>query len=122
MSRGKWAVVIVALCLVVTVAAVAYAAGKAKAAAPKVVRAQQFELVDAEGRARIEIGMGGEHGQVPGVRVLDAEGAVRAALAVLPDSSPTLALYDAGGKARAALTTDSDGRPVLALASWGDRA
>jgi len=50
MSRGKWAFVIVAVCLVVTVAAVAYAAGQVKAA--KVLRAERFELVDAEGQTR----------------------------------------------------------------------
>jgi len=48
--RAKWVVVVVAVCLVVTVAAIAYAAGKTSA--PAVIRAQRFEVVDAEGRAR----------------------------------------------------------------------
>ena len=74
MSRGRWSAVVVAVCLVVTVAAMAYAAGQAKTAAPKVVRAQRFELVDAEGR-------------------------VRAMLGLLPDGSPSMVLYDEKGKA-----------------------
>ena len=49
--RLKWAIVVVALCVVVTVAAVAYAAGKASDV-PEVIRAQRFEVVDAEGRIR----------------------------------------------------------------------
>ena len=62
--------------------AAAYAAGQAKATAPKVVRAQKFEVVDAEGR-------------------------VRAMLGLLPDGSPSLELSDEQGKTRAAMGTTS---------------
>ena len=62
--RAKWAIAIVVVCLVVMVAAIAYAAGRASApeAAPdavaEVIRAQRFELVDAEGKVRGALGMG----------------------------------------------------------------
>jgi len=54
MSKGKWAVVIVVACAVVTVAAVAYAAGRAKVPAPDVVPAVQSEVVDSQGKVRAE--------------------------------------------------------------------
>ena len=41
MNNSKWAMAIVAVCLVVTVAAVAYAAEQAKKAPPEVVQAQR---------------------------------------------------------------------------------
>ena len=77
MSKGKWAVVLAVL-VVLAAIALAYAAGQAKAAAPEVVRAQRFEVVDAEGRVRIALAMGGENGQSPGLALLDAKGKSRA--------------------------------------------
>jgi len=73
MSRGRWAVIIVAVCLAVTVAAVAYAAGKAKAApVPEVVRARKFELVDSRGRCRAVVKLDETGGMI--VEVFDSRG------------------------------------------------
>jgi hypothetical protein len=52
MTKGRWALVIGTVCLVVAVVAVAYAAGKATSAVPDVIRARRFELVDEGGRTR----------------------------------------------------------------------
>ena len=59
MRRGKWALVMLAACAVLALVAAAYAAGlaqaslpgarQAKVSAPKVIRAQRFEVVDEKG-------------------------------------------------------------------------
>jgi hypothetical protein len=109
----KWAMVLVA-CAVLAAMAVAYAAGQAKAAAPKVVRAQRFEVVDAEGRVRGEIGLGTD-GHTPGLMFCNDKGKVCAMLVVSPDGSSSLMLSDAKGGTRGALMVGSDGRPNLWL-------
>jgi hypothetical protein len=53
MRAARWAVVFAAVCAVVAVAGVAYAAGKAKAVpVAEVVRARRVEVADGKGRAR----------------------------------------------------------------------
>jgi hypothetical protein len=100
--------------LVVTVAAVAYAAGQAKAAAPvqAVVRAQKFELVDRNGKERTVLAL--MDGQ-PVLALLDEKGLWRAALSLDSDGSPRLGLLDEKGKIRADLSLNPDGRPRLGL-------
>jgi hypothetical protein len=77
MSKGKWPVVMVAVCLVVTVAAVAYAAGKSRAApVQEVVRARRFEVVGSSGKpyavlAALETSVGAR------LSLLDKDGGVR---------------------------------------------
>ena len=112
MSRSRWAIIIVVVCLVVTVAAVAYAAGQAKTAAPEVVRAQKFEVVDAGGRVRGELGMveGG-----PALILYDEKGGKRAYLWFSPATQPQLTFIDWKGLPRAWLLLSPDGRPDLAL-------
>jgi hypothetical protein len=141
MNNSKWAMAIVAVCLVVTVAAVAYAAEQAKKAPPEVVQAQRFELVDAQGRVRGEIGMGadgrapslvlrGEKGEMramlalgsegnSALALMDGKGETRAALSLLPDASPYLVLTDGQGKTRAGLAVLADGGPGLMLYDKG---
>ena len=109
----RWMIVIVAVCLVVTVAAIAYAAGKTTA--PEVIRAQRFELVDAEGRVRIEMSIAGLSGQAPGIRLLDEKGTGRAGLVLFRDGRPGLALSDEKGAVRAGLGLLRDGRPIMTL-------
>jgi hypothetical protein len=75
--KAGWVILILPVCFAVTVAAIAYAAGKTSA--PDVIRAQKFELVDAEGR-------------------------VRAALEVKDDGTAQLELCDEKDRPRAALT------------------
>ena len=100
MRKRKWALVIVAVCVIVTVAAVAYAAGVAKTAAPEVIRAQRFELVDAEGRVRAVLGE--SPGGAPALMLNDEKGQARAALG-LDANCPRLELSDEQGEARASL-------------------
>jgi hypothetical protein len=53
----RWVIVVLAACLVITAAALAYAAGKAKAVPVQdVVRAKRFEVVDSRGHVRVEFG------------------------------------------------------------------
>jgi len=101
MRRGKWAVLVVAVCLVVIVAAVVYAAGKAKAVpVQEVVRAKRFELVDAEGRVRGALELVGVE---PRLVLYDEKSRQRAKLLLGPDGSPTLVLRDEKGNLRVIL-------------------
>jgi hypothetical protein len=88
--RLKWAIVVVALCVVLTVAAVAYAAMRTTGILPEVIRAQRFEVVDAEA-------------------------VVRAVLGVSPDGSTELTVKDVTGKARLKLGLQADGEAGLAV-------
>ncbi len=131
----RWMIVIVAVCLVVAAVAVAYAAVQNKASGPDVVRAQRFELVDAEGRVRALLAMSldgrpglafldekgeGRAGLVlgtdgPTLELWDKKGKLRARLAVHPDLGPALTLHDEQGVMRAGLLAGTDGRPGLAF-------
>ena len=95
--------VIVAACVVVAIAAVAYAAGKTSA--PEVLRAQAFEVVDAEGKVCAVLGLRGDGGG--NLDLMDAKGLKRATLSVLPNGGPVLMLSDARGEERATLTVHS---------------
>jgi hypothetical protein len=112
-TRAKWAILVAAVCLVVTVAAVAYAAGQAKTAAPKVVRAQKFEVVDAQGRVRATLGLLPDGS--PSLELTDEQGKTRAQLSLYSDGSPYLGLQDAKLMPHAMLGVRSDGSPYLGL-------
>ena len=99
-----------AVCVVVAAVAVAYAAGQTPA--PEVMRAQSFELVDAEGRVRGEMSMGAR-GRSPGLRLWDEKGEKRAEL-VLVKGEPALTFYNEKGKARAEVAV-VNGKAVLGL-------
>ena len=107
MAKGKWAVLVVALCLVVAVAAVAYAAGKAKPTVPvqEVVRAQRFELVDTAGEVYARLGF--EKGQVQ-FNLYDKQGQDRASFVLFADGMPGLVLFDDKGEQRLSLSASSD--------------
>ena len=98
--RAERVIVIVVACLVVTVAAIAYAAGKATSDVPEVIRAQRFEVVDAEGKVRAVLALD---------RVLLWTGPSR------PPDGALLALYDDQGKRRAEISLFPSGQPRLML-------
>lgn len=81
--KAKWLIVIVAACLVATVAAIAYAASKTSA--PEAIRAQRFELVNAEGDVRVVLALLAE-GDLS-LELYEADGRPRAMLRVLPDGT-----------------------------------
>jgi len=106
MGKGRWAALGVVVCLVVTVAAVAYAAGQAKAVpVAEVVRARRFELVDADGKERAVLRIAAEG--TPMLVLWDNNGKVSAGLGLGPDGSPNLALVDANGKGSVLLSSSS---------------
>jgi hypothetical protein len=109
-------VVVLALCLVVTVAAVAYAARQVKAA--KVLQAQRFELVDSAGRVRAELGLSPEGN--PALTLWSNKAGAskvhtRASLWLAKDGSPRLSLWDGDGQERAGIWLESDGYPALRM-------
>jgi len=83
-------------------------------AVAQVVRAQRFEVVDAEGRVRVLLSMGPD-GQVPSLTLHDEKGDIRACLWTHPDGSTSLTLCDEKGATRASLSTHTDGSPILML-------
>ena len=140
--RLKWAIVVVAVCVVVTVAAVAYAAGKATADVPEVIRAQRFEVVDekgsvlallgslpsplggaqlvlnddrGKGRALLYVFTAGRWEGETNLILTDVRGQPRVKLRVSPEGSPGLNLNDENGHMRAVLAFGRTGDPALAL-------
>lgn len=127
--KATWLILILAVCLVVTVAALAYAVGKTSA--PEVIRAQRFELVDAEGKIRAVLSSDPDGRPGPdlvlfdykdeiraklaldGLELRDGKGHVRAAF-VLRDS-PALMFVDEGGVPGAWLSVRNDGTTALEL-------
>jgi len=79
----------------------------------EVVRAQQFELVDSQGKVRALLAMLPDGGPI--LALYDKGGKAAANLSLLPGESPMLALHDSGGKTRALLNVRPDGSPMLAL-------
>ena len=100
--RAKWVIVILAVCLVVTVAAIAYAAGKTSA--PEVIQAQRFELVDAEGSVLASLG---ETGGTPTLSLFE-KGRSSAGLMLLGSGVPGLRLFDQKGRLCARMALDDD--------------
>ena len=117
MARSKWAVVLAVLVVLAAVAAV-YAGAQVKSDVPQVIRAQRFELVDAQGRVRGEMSMSAD-GRGPGLMLSDEKGNPRAGLWLLPDGSPVLSLADEKCQPRAVFGMSSDGTPGLAMRDMG---
>lgn len=101
-------------------------------AAPRVITAQQFILVDSHGRKRATLwdAQGGPSlelydasgkmlgafalvGDNAGVRLDSAQGTVRALLSVNADNVSALRLYDTQGRPRTLLGVDNEGEPAL---------
>ncbi len=120
MSRGKWAMMTVAVCVLAAAVAVAYAAGT-QAAVPvqEVVKAQRFELVDAEGKARAVLAL--KDGD-PGLVLLDKDGRPRAWLdGGNSVSGPGLRLYDGTSFFARSELTLRGGEPFLLLYGKDER-
>jgi hypothetical protein len=109
--------VLVGACLVVAIAAVAYAAGRTKSPPTAVVRATRFELVDGEGKVWAALGFEGgtkSASRQVGLRLFDKTGAARARLALAgQDGSPELELQT--GQAGLIVHLREGNEPMLVL-------
>ena len=105
--RSRWLLAGVALCLAIGLGASAFgpSAAQAGAAAPAIIRAQLFELVDAAGEPRAMLALTKDGTMLA---LYDAASKPRASLSVFEDE-PVLALIDAVGKTRAMLDVTADG-------------
>ena len=93
--RRDWFLLSVAVaCMLVAVGALAYGAGKT--AAPAVVQAQQFELVNDEGRVVAALVAGEDEGTQ--LRFWDGDGKLRMRVGLRPNGDPWLLLHDKTGK------------------------
>ncbi len=115
MRRSKLGAVVVVSCLVVTAAAVAYAAGKAKASpVPEVLRAKRFEVVDSRGRVWAVLSAPDETASsISGLVLFGEDGQEHASLGVDP---PQLALRNTNFKGSAGLELSPQG--VASLVLW----
>lgn len=78
------------------------------------IRARQFVLVDADGKARGGLRVGSDNSAA--LALADPNGRILAGLAVPSDGFPRLRFYDGDGKARGGLGAGRDGTVSLALA------
>jgi hypothetical protein len=109
----KWAIVVVALCVVVTVAAVAYAAGKATDV-PEVIRAQRFELVDPEGEVRAFLGL--HEGGSPSLTLVSTRPRLStAAVTINDEGEPALFLLNGRAATSADLSLNNDGSAGMSV-------
>lgn len=81
--------------------------------APKTVQAERFDLLDSDGKIRVQIGAA--TGGVPSVALYDAHGKPRAILAIDNSGTPALILTDDATKATAMLAMDSKGGTTLSV-------
>jgi hypothetical protein len=80
---------------------------------PKVVEAQQFRLVDSQGKERGSLSWGTEAAW--GLALRDKSGQVRVSLGLNGDESPMLSLVDKARKARIVLQAMDDGTALVLL-------
>ncbi len=119
MRTTRWAVLTAAMCSVIAVAAVAYAAGRAKAApVAEVVRAKRFELVDGQGKVRALLSV--QPDGASRFEVLDKDRKARAVLRLYPDGTPVLEMLTAGGEPRVSLA-GSESMPSLGMGWKGQQ-
>ena len=111
MTRAKWVMLIVAMCIAVTVGVLSYAAGRN--VAPEVLRAQRFELVDSAGNVRGLLSLGDK--ACPRLVLFDEQGDARARLMLHLDGTPMLSLYDQNGRGGVALMVGEEGPRELQL-------
>lgn len=113
MTKVKWMVLFAAACLVVAVAAVAYAAGKAAMPVADTVAARRIILVDGHGKVRAALVVVDGN---PALAMQDENGKTRVTLQLRsPKANPTLAFDDRQGKTRALLTLHDNDQPGMAL-------
>lgn len=80
---------------------------------PKVIEAQEFRLVDRDGKPRGRFAVGEDN--VSSIAILDRDGNIRASLRVRSDGSTSISIHDADGRNRAAIDVLADGTSQLAL-------
>lgn len=78
----------------------------------KVIEAEEFRLVDKEGRVRTRIFL--DEGE-PKVALFTKEGKKRAAIGLLPTGEASIALYDDKGKYHFLVNVSEDGTPDLSI-------
>jgi len=86
----------------------------ARAAAPQVIEAQEFRLVDSDGKKQAALQFDKMLGG-PELCLYDATGQERAGLSLIGGNHPYLAINDATGQQRVGLTLWEDGGPGLGL-------
>jgi hypothetical protein len=84
----------------------------AYARAPEMVMAQNFVLVDSDGRPLVQLSAAADGA---GLVVLDQRGKPRAAMIVTKSGEPVIKLYDNNGAVRAAIVVSADDQAGLAL-------
>src|SRR5947207_15965661 len=80
---------------------------------PKVLVAQEFRLVDKEGKTRASLGVQADGSS--GLTLLDKDGHRRAGFGLSEGGGSHLVLYDGEGKVRAQVVVQADGSGGLAL-------
>jgi len=126
MSRGRWLVALAFVCVVVAAAALAYGAGKAEPAAPKVVRAQVFELVDPSGKVWGRLSAPGKTGEGgAGLVLFGPHGKDRLFVGLRGNGEALIRLRDASGsKSMAQINVGRPPGDAAHLMLWhrGERA
>jgi hypothetical protein len=82
-------------------------------APPKRVAAEEFVLVDAEGKARGTLALGASG--TPALALCDARGRVRAEIRLAANGAPSVVLYDSGRRRRVEVALRADGAAGLGL-------
>lgn len=77
------------------------------------IQAEGFELVDAEGNTRAELGFGPR--STPNFVLLDRDYRVRAKIALAEDGTPCMDLRDAARRCRAKIMLGVDGNPAVVV-------
>jgi hypothetical protein len=83
----------------------------AQASRNEVVRASRFDVIDSEGRTRMQLGVDDRTG--PSLILLDEAGSLRAAMSTLGGS--LLMLYDRTGKVRAQISATDDSAGITII-------
>lgn len=108
-----WNALLLGTLLLAGDAALRYGRAQQEPGPPKVLTAQEFRLVDKDGKTRAALAVKADGS--PGLLLYDGDGKVRAALRVRSDGSAALSLHDPDGSNRAALDTQSNGSASLTL-------
>ena len=114
MTKGKWAIIVAAVCLVVAVAAVAYAAGKVRTPVTPVLRTRGIELVDRSGKARARWLVDDQGGLA--LAMADRHDTLRLGMWIdASNGNARIAFCDKGGTERMGLVMSQEGNGSLYL-------
>lgn len=87
---------------------------------PEVVNARRFQVVDKQGRIRMEMGVEGENSDVAQIRIWNNQSRVAAKL-VIDNNRAHMVLAGADGRHQAVLTSTPDGPGLLMGTSRGEQ-